>query len=99
MKYAFAISIFLGLFSCVTSKKSTNYSTKTYNIVELYSGDNGGFKENTNRVISNQKDFLKAWDTAFANYMIKETAPEVDFEKNLAPESYFSDTPFLQGSA
>ena len=85
MKNIFIFISILGLLSCKPSQSTTSsVAEKTiFTPIELQSGDNGGFKTKTNLVISTQKEFLKIWGQAFVNYMNKETAPEVDFEKNI----------------
>lgn len=72
------------LFACSKANKNmVKYSPKNTIIIELHSGNNGGFKEETNQVITNKAEFEKIWKQAYANYMIKEETPEVDFEKNV----------------
>lgn len=85
MKNIFILISILGLLSCKPSESSTSsVAEKTvFTPIEIQSGDNGGYKTKTNLIISTQKEFLQIWEQAFANYMNKETAPEVDFEKNV----------------
>ncbi len=85
MKNIFILISILGLLSCKSSQSTTNSVMEKiiFTPIELQSGDNGGFKSKTNLVISTQEEFLKIWDQAFANYMNKETAPSIDFEKNV----------------
>ncbi|MDF1673226.1 MAG: protease complex subunit PrcB family protein [Vicingaceae bacterium] len=85
MKNILILISILGLLSCKSSQSSTSSVMEkvVFTPIELKSGNNGGFKTKTNLVISTQEEFLKIWNQAFANYMNKETAPEVDFEKNI----------------
>lgn len=85
MKNIFILISILGLLSCKPSESTTSsVAEKTvFTPIEIQSGDNGGYKTKTNLVISTQKEFLKIWEQAFANYMNKESAPEVDFKKNI----------------
>lgn len=64
------------------NKNLVKASSKNSIIIELHSGNNGGFKEETTQVITTQDAFAKVWKQAFANYMRKEEMPEVDFNKN-----------------
>ena len=85
MKSFFIFISILGLLSCKSPQPSASPSMEkvVFTPIEIQSGDNGGFKTNTNLVISTQEEFLKIWDQAFAYYMNKETAPSIDFEKNV----------------
>ncbi len=76
------------MFSCKTcqpTQKSEGESINNLTVIfnELNSGNNGGFNEKNNKVITNQTELDAIWATAFANYMVKETAPTVDFNTNM----------------
>jgi len=72
------------LFACSKANKSmVKYSPKNTILIELHSGNNGDFKEEKNQVITNNTVFEKVWKQAYANFMIKDEMPEVDFEKNI----------------
>lgn len=85
MKNIFIFISIFGLLSCKSSQPTAEGESakKSFIPIELQSGNNGGFKEKSNQIISDQKEFSKIWDQAFVNYMNKESAPEVDFTKNI----------------
>jgi hypothetical protein len=81
----FLIVLSVTLFSCKTcqpTQKSRNESVKNPSVMfnELNSGNNGGFNEKTNKVITSQTELDALWEAAFVNYMLKEKAPVVDFK-------------------
>lgn len=76
------IALSITLFSCKSTEKSTDESVKNPSVlfIELNAGNNGGFNEKINKVITSQIELDKVWEAAFVNYAIKEKTPVVDFK-------------------
>ena len=83
-KLLIILTSLITLYACSKANKSmVKYTSKAGILIELHSGNNGDFKEETTQVISNNTEFEQVWKQAYANFMIKDEMPEVDFEKNV----------------
>lgn len=87
MRNTLVILILSVLFSCKTSESTNGKKVMSKDVVlqvvELRSGQNSGFSQATNKVITTQKELNEVWAILFANYMKKDAAPEVDFKVNM----------------
>ncbi|MBL4594663.1 MAG: protease complex subunit PrcB family protein [Flavobacteriales bacterium] len=79
------LSAILFLISCKSNEATTPVETapKSISFNQLNAGTNGRFEANEYQVISNEQEFKKVWDLAFANFMDKEPFPSVSFETQL----------------
>lgn len=70
------------LISCKSSEQNSSAMESNAPIIftELNAGNNGGFPEKTQKVITTQNEFNSVWDAAFINYSLKDDAPIIDFK-------------------
>lgn len=70
------------LISCKSSEQNSSVMESNAPIVfnELNAGNNGGFPEKIQKIITSQDEFNSVWNTAFVNYSQKDDAPTIDFK-------------------